>query len=775
MQDLEKFKNEMNLSGKNVYVGHRYVPKIISEWDNTQLYEPLSIVTYQGASYTSRQYVPVGVDIKNEEFWAVTGNYNAQVEAYRKDVRDVQNEIKAVDEKLTNKLEKNAVHLDDYIIDGVLNHTTFIELLSKATLFILNSDVTIKPEITHELTNDISIISHNHSRLYVDGTNVLPLIQTKGSFNLENIHLAGHGLVVYGNLNDSDIIERISFKNNTIGGNLNDSLTPLKLVTQRQYNPLNGFFGVKTVEIVDNKFIDLYSDTGRPFELRDVCWDNLLFNHNNVQNFFPRIIDASTNNNHTYSSEMTKAHKNFEAIQNTIQNDDSFKPYDLYPTNNATYYSPVIVESVKSVFEKNIINGMHYIQRDGETAPNVYAAYLSSVDVIWRDNQFNNIVLFSDSKFYGDLFKSKYGEGIRIYEDNVVTIDESYYDRLNVSSYGVTKQSMWSSIFGFQGNMGDVHFNRNVIKVPSLKIARNYIEYIQNLYFNDNVFEINSSADTLFFAAISDRTKSIQLRNNKVKSTDIANTSMGLLAVNTTVNNERLIQIQNNTFENINTPRLIWKYSESANLDKTNVQIVDNDLFGVNNNLYGLLENIHFNTVLLENNQFNGEVINESLSTELVISNTVLGSLPNDLYIKKQLYKKWVNKKWFDIRIPRENLLPSGTEMLGTIEIESSKQHGTYRLEFEGIIQDGIFELIGDIGSAPDGVPNESTVYNKTTIPLDGSTANFTNRTLENKGRSMSIISNQILNGASRRGIGLRFETTEPVRDVVLSITIVKK
>ena len=93
MQDLEKFKNEMNLSGKNVYVGHRYVPKIMGDWDNTQIYEPLSIVKYQGNSFTSRQYVPSGVEITNEEYWASTGNYNAQIEQYRQDVRNLENDV----------------------------------------------------------------------------------------------------------------------------------------------------------------------------------------------------------------------------------------------------------------------------------------------------------------------------------------------------------------------------------------------------------------------------------------------------------------------------------------------------------------------------------------------------------------------------------------------------------------------------------------------------------------------------------------------------------
>ena len=86
MQDLDKFKNEMNLSGKNVYVGNRYVPKIMGEWDNKKIYEPLSIVQYQGNSFTSRQYVPSGIELTNKEYWASTGNYNAQVEQYRQDV-----------------------------------------------------------------------------------------------------------------------------------------------------------------------------------------------------------------------------------------------------------------------------------------------------------------------------------------------------------------------------------------------------------------------------------------------------------------------------------------------------------------------------------------------------------------------------------------------------------------------------------------------------------------------------------------------------------------
>lgn len=79
------------------YIGARYVPLFADplEWDNTREFEPLTMVLHKGASYTSRQYVPKGIDISNEEFWALTGNYNAQVEQYRREVLTFDGRITA--------------------------------------------------------------------------------------------------------------------------------------------------------------------------------------------------------------------------------------------------------------------------------------------------------------------------------------------------------------------------------------------------------------------------------------------------------------------------------------------------------------------------------------------------------------------------------------------------------------------------------------------------------------------------------------------------------
>lgn len=88
------------------YIGARYVPLFAepTEWDKTKQYEPLTIVTNNGNSYTSRQFVPTGIEITNETFWALTGNYNAQIEQYRKEVIAYDGRITKAQSDATNAL-----------------------------------------------------------------------------------------------------------------------------------------------------------------------------------------------------------------------------------------------------------------------------------------------------------------------------------------------------------------------------------------------------------------------------------------------------------------------------------------------------------------------------------------------------------------------------------------------------------------------------------------------------------------------------------------------
>ena len=107
-QILEEF---FKVVGTRQYIGARYVPifgrkgEESIEWDNSAPYEPLTIVLYQGNSYTSRQYVPVGVEITNQEFWAITGNYNAQVELYRQEVKAEKTRAETAEQTLQANID----------------------------------------------------------------------------------------------------------------------------------------------------------------------------------------------------------------------------------------------------------------------------------------------------------------------------------------------------------------------------------------------------------------------------------------------------------------------------------------------------------------------------------------------------------------------------------------------------------------------------------------------------------------------------------------------
>jgi hypothetical protein len=96
------------------YIGARYVPQIDGEWARSKTYEPLTVVLYQGNSYTSRQAVPRGIDIQDSRFWALTGNYNTQIEQYRREVAQFDGRIDGleteIDPDTTNVFGDAAYH-----------------------------------------------------------------------------------------------------------------------------------------------------------------------------------------------------------------------------------------------------------------------------------------------------------------------------------------------------------------------------------------------------------------------------------------------------------------------------------------------------------------------------------------------------------------------------------------------------------------------------------------------------------------------------------------
>ena len=157
-QILEEF---FKVVGTRQYIGARYVPifgrkgEESIEWDNSAPYEPLTIVLYQGNSYTSRQYVPVGVEITNQEFWAITGNYNAQVEQYRRDVQALDGRVSA-NATAIDAEKTRAENAEQTLQDGINTEKTRAE----------NAEQTLQTKIDVEKTRAEDAETNLNNKLY---------------------------------------------------------------------------------------------------------------------------------------------------------------------------------------------------------------------------------------------------------------------------------------------------------------------------------------------------------------------------------------------------------------------------------------------------------------------------------------------------------------------------------------------------------------------------------------------------------------------------------
>lgn len=94
------------------YIGPIVAQHMEGEWSSTNSYEALAVVTNQGNSYTARQDVPIGVELTNTDYWTETGNWNAQIEAYRQEVAQYT--------ALMNKVCKNYDSVNSMLSDTSL-------------------------------------------------------------------------------------------------------------------------------------------------------------------------------------------------------------------------------------------------------------------------------------------------------------------------------------------------------------------------------------------------------------------------------------------------------------------------------------------------------------------------------------------------------------------------------------------------------------------------------------------------------------------------------
>ena len=87
----------MPVQANNIYVGARYIPRIMGEYNNETAYEALDIVTSGGVGYISRQPVPAGTAVTNKDYWAMWGSGNALIDSLTQRVSTNENDISSLE------------------------------------------------------------------------------------------------------------------------------------------------------------------------------------------------------------------------------------------------------------------------------------------------------------------------------------------------------------------------------------------------------------------------------------------------------------------------------------------------------------------------------------------------------------------------------------------------------------------------------------------------------------------------------------------------------
>lgn len=189
------------------YIGARYVPKFYEfnngVWQNNTEYEPLTIVQYNSNSYTSKKTVPanIGNPSENPDYWVVTGNYNAQVEAYRAEVA----KLKQVGTPEMYGAAGDGIEDDTIALQDCFNNCD-IAILSN--LYLISDSLTIPKGVKIIGTGGIiKTTSYRGNLLVLSGDNEIVGLKFTDTLDVD----VADGACIYGNGVSNVLIEYCTF------------------------------------------------------------------------------------------------------------------------------------------------------------------------------------------------------------------------------------------------------------------------------------------------------------------------------------------------------------------------------------------------------------------------------------------------------------------------------------------------------------------------------------------------------------------------------------
>ena len=112
------------------YIGARYTPKFMGDWDKSSEYAALSVVYTNEQSYVSRKTVPANTEITNTEFWIKSADWNAQVTQYNQNVEQYHANV----ERYNQNVETYTQAVDQFYADTLHSYDTKADMVADRSL-----------------------------------------------------------------------------------------------------------------------------------------------------------------------------------------------------------------------------------------------------------------------------------------------------------------------------------------------------------------------------------------------------------------------------------------------------------------------------------------------------------------------------------------------------------------------------------------------------------------------------------------------------------------
>ena len=135
---------------ENQYIGARYVPKFYQnsvnpssiEWEASKTYEPITVVSYLGDSYTSKVPVPasVGNPADNPTYWAKTGEFNAAIQGLQDELHTAEHNIEENAKDISSLRDLTLGKKVIFIGDSYVGEGHWVQKIGERLGMTVNSD-----------------------------------------------------------------------------------------------------------------------------------------------------------------------------------------------------------------------------------------------------------------------------------------------------------------------------------------------------------------------------------------------------------------------------------------------------------------------------------------------------------------------------------------------------------------------------------------------------------------------------------------------------------